>query len=618
MKLSHFLSVLFVSGLVSVVKADDLSLLQSQNRLTVLTYNVRNAIGLDGRRDMRRIADVIRKSNADVVALQELDSVTNRSAQTYVLGDIAAQALMYPYYAPAIDYDGGKYGIGILTRHRPLSVRRIAMPGREENRTLLLLEFDRYVMGCTHFSLNADDRQTSVSILTDEAAKLDKPLILAGDFNATPDSKALKALTKVFKMVNKPKSNTFPADKPDRTIDYIMTYGDNAPVALRSWVMDESVASDHRPVLATMQFVAAPEDIVYHKPYLQNASSEAMTVMYQTRVPAHTVVEYGTDTLNLQRARQFVGGQEVVHDIEHKVRLTGLEAGQKYYYRVVAREILDNQSYSKTFGREVKTPFYTFATPSDKAYDWTMIVMNDLHENPETVEAMSQLARQIPHDMVVFNGDCLPEPSDRSDAMHYLHWLSDEFDGASKPIVYIRGNHEIRNAYSSGAPSLFDRERGLTYGAFTLGDTRIVMLDCGEDKPDDTPVYYGLNDFTGLRNDQLEWLDREIGSRDFKRSRHRILIHHIPVWGNGDKYRPCTELWGPLLKKTKFDVNLVGHTHKYKYHPAGSKEGNPWPVIVGGAPKVENATMMVVKNHEGKLTVSVLDARGREKQKLEL
>ena len=130
--------------------------------------------------------------------------------------------------------------------------------------------------------------------------------------------------------------------------------------------------------------------------------------MFQTRVTAHAWVEYGTDSLHLQRAQMLVGGQVACHDIEHKIRLTGLTGGQTYYYRACAREIADNQAYSKTFGDTVRTPFYRFTLPSDKTTDFTVMIMNDLHLVAADEEAMSRIAREVNPDFVVFNGDCCP------------------------------------------------------------------------------------------------------------------------------------------------------------------------------------------------------------------
>ena len=70
--------------------------------------------------------------------------------------------------------------------------------------------------------------------------------------------------------------------------------------------------------------------------------------------------------------------------------------------------------------------------------------------------------------------------------------------------------------------ALFDYVDDKTYGAFSWGDTRFVMLDCGEDKPDSTWVYYGLNDFTGLRKDQVSFLSKELSGKEFKQASKRV------------------------------------------------------------------------------------------------
>ncbi len=354
-----------------------------------------------------------------------------------------------------------------------------------------------------------------------------------------------------------------------------------------------------------------PDTVLFHNmPYLQNVTPDGATVMYQTRGLCTTVVEFGTDTTALRHKRQLLAGQEVVHDIEHKVRLDSLTPGQTYFYRVRAREILENKAYSKTFGRESVTPFYRFTVPQENSGDFTVIVLNDLHNNRPTIAAMAKLAESIPHDLIVFNGDCLSEPPTREAAIDELQHIVRSFDLAENPSLFIRGNHEIRNAYSSGMPTLFDRPGGKTYGAFTLAGIRFVTLDCGEDKPDDTPVYYGLNDFTALRHEQLDFLRRELTSKPYRKAEYRVLIHHIPVWGNTDAYQPCTELWSDVLKRHgKFDVNIVAHTHEHRYIPTGA-EGNPWPVIVGGGPFPELPTMTIIEKRGKTLTTRTLRADG--------
>lgn len=365
------------------------------------------------------------------------------------------------------------------------------------------------------------------------------------------------------------------------------------------------------------------QPLLYAEPYLQNVSTTAVTVMYQSHGSVHSWVEVGTDSLHTTTVRQLTNGQEVVHDIEHRVRLEGLTPGATYYYRVCATEILKNQAYSKTFGRTARTPFYRFTLPADTTRNFTALVLNDLHGNGPTIAALSALAETIPHDFVVFNGDCLSEPATREHAIKDIHWLASAFHAASIPCIFLRGNHEIRNAYSSGMPSLFEWSgHGTTYHAFSWGDTRFVMLDCGEDKPDSTWVYYGLNDFNAFRRDQADFLKQEISSKAYKKARRHVLIHHIPLWFErendpGAISLPCRELWLPWLKKAAFDVSINAHVHEFRYAEAGTV-GNPYPVLTGGGPSLESATLTVVRKQGKYLEVQVLDAKGNVRHATQL
>ncbi len=212
----------FVALCVSVV-----TMAAEQNRnINLMSYNVRNCIGMDGMVSVDRVAEVITRNSPEVIALQELDSVTGRSGGRYVLGEIAAMCGMKHFYAPAIDYDGGKYGIGILCKDTPISVSQYALPGAEEARTLLVLEFSDYVFASTHLSLTDSDCRASVDIIREK------------DFTPLSDTGLL----------------TFPADSPVETLDYILLYNpDKKPVMVNAAaVVDEPVASDHRPVAVSV------------------------------------------------------------------------------------------------------------------------------------------------------------------------------------------------------------------------------------------------------------------------------------------------------------------------------------------------------------------------------
>ena len=584
---------------------------QAQNTLKLMSYNIKNANGMDNVCNFQRIANVINNTSPDVVAIQEVDSMTNRSGQKYVLGEIAERTQMHGYFAPAIDYDGGKYGIGLLTKQVPLRLQTLPLPGREEARTLILAEFADYIYCCTHMSLTEEDRMKSLELVKAFTSSSTKPLFLAGDMNAEPESGFIKKLQKDFQILSNPKQHTFPAPDPKETIDYIATLKQNAKgfAVISAKVINEPMASDHRPILVELRTAEKADKIFRMKPYLQNPVGNGITVMWETTVPAYCWVEYGTDTTQLKRARTIVDGQVVCNKYLHKIRIDGLQPGQKYYYRVCSQEILLYQAYKKVFGNTAQSAFSEFTLPATDTDSFTAVVFNDLHQHTQTFRALCQQIKNVNYDFVVFNGDCVDDPVDHNQATSFISELTEGVCGDRIPTFFMRGNHEIRNAYSIGLRDHYDYVGDRTYGSFNWGDTRIVMLDCGEDKPDDHWVYYGLNDFTQLRNEQVDFLKKELSSKEFKKAGKRVLIHHIPLYGNDGK-NLCANLWTKLLEKAPFNISLNAHTHKYAYHPKGEL-GNNYPVIIGGGYKMDGATVMILEKKKDELRVKVLNAKGK-------
>lgn len=581
----------------------------SQDYLRLMSYNIRNTKGMDGIHNIQRIANVIINEAPDVVAVQELDSMTTRSGQKYVLGELADRTQMHAIYAPAISFQGGKYGIGILSRQKPMGIKIYPLPGREESRMLMVAEFKDYYFACTHLSLTEEDRLASLDIIKSSTKKSHKPYFLAGDLNDQPESKFIQALQQDFQILTNTKHATFPAPKPTETIDYIAAWKHNTNdfANLSARVLEEPIASDHRPLSVQLRMAIKPNEIFRTKPYLQNPVDNGMTIMWETTLPAYSWVEYGTDTLNLKRVRLLIDGQAEFNESIHKIRLEGLTPGQTYYYRVCSQEILQYKAYSKKFGHTAKSDFYSFTAPKDDADSFTAIIFNDLHQRTAVFEALLKQVKDVDYDFVVFNGDCIDDPANHDQATRFISLLTEGIHGDRTPTLFIRGNHEIRNAYSIGLRKHFDYVGGKTYGAFNWGDTRIVMLDCGEDKTDDHKEYSGLNDFTQLRHEQVGFLQEELQSKAFKKADKRILIHHIPLYGCDNL---CWNLWEPLLRKAPFHVSINAHTHRFAYHPKGSLKNN-YPVVIGGGNKVENATVMILEKKKDELKIKVLDATGK-------
>ena len=244
--------------LLQVALLGPLSLLAqttAQESITILTYNIRHGAGMDNAMNLERQAAIIKACEADVVGLQEVDSVTNRSGIIDEAAYLAQKNNMVSTFGRAIDYDGGKYGVAILSKEKPLSVKNIPLPGAEP-RTLLVCEYEQFVFACTHLDLEEENRLASVDIIVNEAKKWDKQFFLCGDWNDEPGSRLMEKMKESFSILSNtndknilyPTYLSFPANEPDRCLDYVAGFGQKVE-GRSSEVLNEPEASDHRPVL---------------------------------------------------------------------------------------------------------------------------------------------------------------------------------------------------------------------------------------------------------------------------------------------------------------------------------------------------------------------------------
>jgi hypothetical protein len=93
-----------------------------------------------------------------------------------------------------------------------------------------------------------------------------------------------------------------------------------------------------------------------------------------------------------------------------------------------------------------------------------------------------------------------------------------------------------------------------------------------------------------------------------------VLVHHIPLhWGRSavalTNRPPWQQSWPGLLKQADLAIN--GHTHARAFHPARTI-GNPYPVVIGGGPKTNTATVMILEADARRLNLRVLDLNGKE------
>ncbi|MGZ4964762.1 MAG: endonuclease/exonuclease/phosphatase family protein [Limisphaerales bacterium] len=233
---------------------------QAAEMFRVMTYNIHHGEGLDHKVDLPRIAALIKREKADIVALQEVDKGVTRTDRRDLTAELAKLTGMTGVFSNNHYFQGGEYGNAILSRFPVLTLTNLhyQMLRKDEQRGVLQVTVDLggkqlYFMDThTDFHPPETERLKNVGELKQLIdAHHELPIIICGDFNSTPKTATYKAMSEILDdawvSVSKDPGYSFPANAPDRRIDYQwVSHGTVIPV--RVWV-PQTEASDHRPVM---------------------------------------------------------------------------------------------------------------------------------------------------------------------------------------------------------------------------------------------------------------------------------------------------------------------------------------------------------------------------------
>ncbi len=237
--------------------------------IRIMTYNIHHCEGVDDKLDLERIATIISKHDCDLVALQEVDRNTTRSHHIDQLAELGKRTGMQSYFGKAIDYGGGEYGLGILSKLPVTVSKTMKLPSASKREQRIALEVfvkpksgPGFVFVSTHLDHSSGDNDRAAQNM--ELAKLfgggPSQAILAGDFNSAHDKQELEPILKKWVDADsKRMSPTIPVSKPTRKIDYIFLQKDCPWTVESAQVLDEPTASDHLPLLATIRFKVEPK-----------------------------------------------------------------------------------------------------------------------------------------------------------------------------------------------------------------------------------------------------------------------------------------------------------------------------------------------------------------------
>lgn len=257
----------------------------AQEKIKIVSFNI--AAGAKNFKvDLNKTAEAIKALDADIIGIQEVDRMTNRSGkidQIKILADLTGYNFVF---GKTIDFDNGEYGIGILTKHPILVAEKLVLPNEknEEPRVALIAQiqipgFDEPINFInTHLGIvlnaktkdellrDSNIRVRQVRVINSYANKINGIKFLTGDMNDTFNSDAIKLLRENWTSVIQEESNnslTYPAVSPYKGIDFIFVSPEkkwninyfipSTDEYRKSTGIDWRTISDHLPVIATFE-----------------------------------------------------------------------------------------------------------------------------------------------------------------------------------------------------------------------------------------------------------------------------------------------------------------------------------------------------------------------------
>ncbi len=312
------------------------------------------------------------------------------------------------------------------------------------------------------------------------------------------------------------------------------------------------------------------------------AVGEEYQIIAESSVPSLFSVKVGEETY-------FDAANGIMRSMcgMHRVTVPMTALNEAKAYTVCVTPVEKRRSYFTRTGETagIRYPFYPVPEKNVRAYH-----IADCHNlTDEPVAAARAFGVS---DFLILNGDVL-DNSDSPDKFANIYRICAELTEGSRPVVFSRGNHDMRGEYAERFAEYTPNDRGNTFYSFRLGSVWGVVLDCGEDKADDHPEYGRTVACHSFRLRQTAFL-KTLAARAREEFRApgvstRIVIAHIPFT---EKFEPPFSIeediyrtWCAILKEhIRPHLMLFGHTHKLEVRrPGPTKDGLalPCPAVIG-------------------------------------
>ena len=243
----------------------------------------------------------------------------------------------------------------------------------------------------------------------------------------------------------------------------------------------------------------------------------------------------------------------------HKIEVPMNELDQAKRYTVHSQKTIYAGPFGGFLGRDVTQTVDFKPVNVDDGIQY--LSFSDVHMNLSRTEETSRYVEN--YDFLVLAGDLVSVVETFEDA-NFNNEAAYRITKGSIPVVYARGNHDVKGRYASELHKYVGAKGEDFYYAFYFKDIYGVVLDLGEDHDDDWWEYYGTAHYADYHKEQIAFLEEEIAKKDYEHYAYHLVISHIPIPFVNYRlnHETVKRSMTTLLNQMDVDMYLCGHQHQ--------------------------------------------------------
>lgn len=283
------------------------------------------------------------------------------------------------------------------------------------------------------------------------------------------------------------------------------------------------------------------------------AVEDTYQIVFSTNHPAVVWVEVDGE----QYFDLFAGSMKS-KDTVHKITIPQEKLDEAKSYSIHAEKMIYRGPFGGFKGKEISKS-YDFH-PVNSSDGLVYYTITDVHHARKGAVGAALSVEDL--DFLVILGDSVGMTEYEKDAQ-FTNQLAHDVTGGEIPVVYARGNHEIKGAYGEELYKYVGSKNESFYYWFTLSDVFGITLDLGEDHNDGWWEYYGTDRFSLYHDEQTRFLEELVAAKPYEDYNYTLVACHIPIqFVNSRKdHAEVKVAWTELLNQIEPDLAVYGHQH---------------------------------------------------------